>query len=113
MPTSGEPKVSRRSFLRVAGAIGIAAGCAPIEGAGKLVPSLDAPENVLPAVPSFYRTLCRECGAGCGVTATVRDGRVTKLEGNPDDPTSGGALCARGQAGVQALYSPDRLRGPM
>ena len=40
-------------------------------------------------------------------------GRVIKLEGNPADPISQGAICARGQAGLQGLYNPDRLRAPM
>ena len=35
-----------------------------------------------------------------------------KLEGNPEDPISRGALCARGQAELQHLYAPDRLPGP-
>jgi anaerobic selenocysteine-containing dehydrogenase len=38
---------------------------------------------------------------------------IKKIEGNPLDPVSGGHLCARGQAQVQSLYHPDRLRGPM
>ena len=38
---------------------------------------------------------------------------IKKMEGNPLDPITGGRLCARGQASVQALYHPDRLRGPM
>src|SRR6185295_18046512 len=38
---------------------------------------------------------------------------VKKIEGNPLDSVSGGRLCARGQASVQSLYHPDRLRGPM
>ena len=57
--------------------------------------------------------MCRACAAGCGVTARTREGRVVKLEGNPDDPIGGGALCARGQAELQTLYSPTRLRGPL
>ena len=38
---------------------------------------------------------------------------VKKIEGNPLDAVSGGRLCARGQAAVQSLYHPDRVRGPM
>jgi anaerobic selenocysteine-containing dehydrogenase len=38
---------------------------------------------------------------------------IKKVEGNPLDPVSGGRLCARGQAAVQGLYHPDRLRGPL
>jgi anaerobic selenocysteine-containing dehydrogenase len=43
----------------------------------------------------------------------TREGRAVKLEGNPDHPVNAGALCARGQAGLQGLYNPDRLKHPM
>jgi molybdopterin-containing oxidoreductase family iron-sulfur binding subunit len=43
----------------------------------------------------------------------VREGRVHKVEGNPEHPVNGGGLCARGQSAVQGLYSPDRLRTPL
>ena len=67
---------------------------------------------MVPGKALFYRSVCRECPAGCGVTARSREGRIVKLEGDPDDPVSGGALCARGQAAVQRLYAPD-ASGPM
>src|SRR5439155_15798285 len=38
---------------------------------------------------------------------------IKKVEGNPLDSVSGGHLCVRGQAVVQSLYHPDRLRGSM
>ncbi|HEY6908507.1 MAG TPA: 4Fe-4S dicluster domain-containing protein [Myxococcales bacterium] len=105
--------IGRRFFLRILGATGVAAGCSPAHAPEKLIPLLVPPENLVPGKPLFYRTACRECAAGCGVTARSREGRVVKLEGNPDEPISQGALCARGQAALQALYAPDRFRGPM
>jgi molybdopterin-containing oxidoreductase family iron-sulfur binding subunit len=42
----------------------------------------------------------------------TREGRAVKLEGNPEHPVNKGTLCARGQAGVQGLYHPSRLRSP-
>src|SRR5437899_1957879 len=48
-----------------------------------------------------------------GEQVRQRIAAVKKIEGNPLDPVSGGRLCARGQAAVQSLYHPDRLRGPM
>jgi molybdopterin-containing oxidoreductase family iron-sulfur binding subunit len=107
--------LSRRSFLSIVGAAGAAgvAGCSARPAVQKLVPYLVPPEDVIPGTPLFYRTACRECPAGCGVTARTREGRVVKLEGNPDDPVGRGALCARGQAALQALYHPDRFRGPL
>lgn len=48
-----------------------------------------------------------------GEQVRQRVAAVKKIEGNPLDAVSGGRLCARGQAVVQALYHPDRLRGAM
>src|SRR5271168_3237826 len=107
------PEVSRRSFLKLAAATGAAAaipGCKP--AARHLIPYVIPDENVIPGVPSFYATTCNECSAGCGVVARVLEGRVIKLAGNPVDPISQGAICARGQAALQGLYNPDRLSKP-
>ena len=106
------PELSRRSFLKAVAVTGAAAtGCGEAPGR-QLMPYVIPDENVIPGVPAFYAGACRECTAGCGVVARVREGRVIKLEGNPQDPVSGGALCARGQAALQGLYNPDRLPGP-
>ena len=71
------------------------------------------PENIVPGVASHFATVCRECPAGCGVLAKNRDGRVIKLEGNPDHPVNAGALCILGHSALQGLYHPDRFRGAM
>ena len=102
----------RRTFLKMAGVAGIAAGCSPKAATQKLIPYLNPPQDIIPGTPLYYRTVCRECPASCGVTARTREGRAVKLEGNPEDPIGGGALCARGQAALQALYHPERFRGP-
>ncbi|MGH8011573.1 MAG: molybdopterin-dependent oxidoreductase, partial [Candidatus Binataceae bacterium] len=105
--------LSRRSFLKLAATASAAAaipGCEP--AARKLIPYVVPDEYVTPGIPSFYATTCTECGAGCGIIAKIREGRVIKLEGNPNDPISAGATCARGQAALQGLYSPDRISKP-
>jgi anaerobic selenocysteine-containing dehydrogenase len=61
----------------------------------------------------YVKTACRACIANCGVIAHVREGRVVKLEGNPEDPMSKGRMCAKGLAGIQALYNPNRIKYPM
>ncbi len=59
------------------------------------------------------RTVCRSCHGGCGVIATVRDGKVIKVEGDPDSPISHGTLCSKGLAITQVAYHPDRILYPM
>ena len=105
--------LNRRAFLKLAGAAGVAAGCSPRAATQKVIPYVVPPEDIVPGTPLYYRTTCRECPAGCGVTARTREGRAVKLEGNPEDPVGRGALCARGQAALQALYHPDRFIGPV
>jgi len=58
-------------------------------------------------------TLCEMCVNKCAAVARVEDGVVTKLNPNPLFPKSRNMLCARGNAGIQALYDPDRLKYPM
>src|SRR6201995_3959642 len=106
--------VKRRDFLKVLGVSGVAvAATACQEDSGKLIPYLVSPDETVPGVSTYYATTCRECSAACGLIAETRDGRVIKLEGNPDHPLNHGALCARGQSAVQGLYNPDRFRTPM
>ncbi len=59
------------------------------------------------------RTACRSCHGGCGVIAHVKDGKVIKVEGDPDSPISHGTLCSKGLAITQLAYHPDRILYPM
>jgi anaerobic selenocysteine-containing dehydrogenase/Fe-S-cluster-containing dehydrogenase component len=109
----GAGGVKRRQFLKVLGASTAAGAAACSEPTGKLIPYLVSPDHTVPGVSTYYATTCRECAAACGLIAETRDGRVIKLEGNPEHPLNRGALCARGQSAVQGLYNPDRFRTPM
>jgi molybdopterin-containing oxidoreductase family iron-sulfur binding subunit len=105
--------MNRRDFFKIVattGATAAAAGCQ--QATEQILPLVVPNENLVPGVPAWFATVCRECPAGCGVLARNRDGRVVKLEGNPDHPVNQGALCARGQAALQGLYHPDRFAGP-
>lgn len=61
----------------------------------------------------IVKTCCRGCIGNCGVLAHVKNGRVIKLEGDPDHPMSRGAMCAKGLSSIQALYHPNRNKYPM
>jgi thiosulfate reductase/polysulfide reductase chain A len=53
------------------------------------------------------------CVWRCGVLAKVVNGKVVKLDGNPEQPHSNGKLCPRGQAGLATTYDPDRVLTPL
>ena len=59
------------------------------------------------------KTVCRSCHGGCGVIAHVQDGKVIKVEGDPDSPISHGSMCAKGLAITQLAYHPHRVLHPM
>ena len=114
--------MDRRAFFKIvatSGAAVAAAGCGQDANEligrlpEKLIPYVVPPEGIVPGVAAYFSTVCRECPAGCGLVAKNRDGRIIKLEGNPDHPVNAGALCIRGQAALQGLYHPDRYRGPL
>ena len=60
------------------------------------------------------RTACRGCHGVCQVLVHLDEaGRVTRVTGDPDSPTSRGYLCPKGAAGPEFLYHPDRLTHPL
>ena len=121
--------MERRNFFKL---VGMTSGAALTGACGKpgqeLIPLLVPEKQIVPGVEEWHPSVCRECSAGCGTIVRVMEAEreieiegekvrqpvaaIKKIEGNPLDPVSGGRLCARGQAGLQSLYHPDRLRGP-
>jgi thiosulfate reductase/polysulfide reductase chain A len=104
--------LSRRDFLKFAGA---ATGALAI---GQFVPPLVAQAareagNLDASDSGYITTMCEMCVWRCGVLAKVKDGRVVKLEGNPEHPHSRGNLCPRGQSGLMNTYDPDRVLTPL
>jgi len=80
----------------------------------KLIPFLVPPEDgSIAGLADYYASTCRQCPAGCGILVRISEGRAKKIEGNPMHPVNRGRLCARGQAALQQLYHPDRIRQPM
>src|SRR6516162_4839258 len=122
--------MDRRGFFRILSATSagaLAGGCG--RKTEELIPLLVPEHEIVSGEEQWHPAACTECSAGCGTLVRVmeavrtveRNGEpvreriaaIKKIEGNPLDPVSGGRLCARGQAAVQSLYHPDRLRGPM
>lgn len=57
--------------------------------------------------------MCLNCSTVCGMIASVEDGKILKLDGNPSDPNARGKLCAKGQAAINMVEDPHRILYPM
>jgi thiosulfate reductase/polysulfide reductase chain A len=112
-------ELSRRKFLQGTVALSVAGGSAV--STTNLLASSGTPEKELSITTKtgaakevkLVPTLCEMCVNKCAAIARVEDGIVTKLDPNPMFPKSKNMLCPRGNAGIQALYDPDRLKYPM
>ena len=106
--------LTRRQFIKIgAGSAGVvAAGTALASDLYGFAPP-QAPPNPGTDGDRVVPTFCEICFWKCGVLAHVKDGRVTKITGNPDHPLSRGRLCPRGTGGMGLLYDPDRLKKPL
>ena len=99
--------ITRRKFIQIgAAAAGGAAASAPgsprTGGASTGDPVHDPGTDGDRVVPTF----CELCFWKCGVLAHVKDGRVTKIAGNPEHPLSRGKLCPRGTGGTGPALRP-------
>lgn len=110
-------KLSRRDFLKIAGAGAAASavltGCGPASRYIVRRPYTQMPEYNQTGLNTYYASACRECAAGCGIIVRTKEGRAITIEGNPQHPVNHGRLCARGITAQQGLYNPDRIHNPI
>jgi len=107
---------SRRQFIK--GTVATAAlGVSASTGMGLLAPEASLGVNSPAQTPAkgvkYVTTICEQCVWRCGVMAKVENGVVKRLEGNPNHPNNLGRLCPRGNAGIETMYSPDRIKFPL
>ena len=112
-------KLSRRCFLSFA--IGGAAGTALTPLPWKLTDDLSIWSQNWPWTPvppdgaaAFVNSTCDLCPAHCGITVRKVDDRAVKIEGQEDNSYKhGGGICLLGLSGLQLLYGPTRVQGPL
>jgi thiosulfate reductase/polysulfide reductase chain A len=66
-------------------------------------------KKFLKGIPS----ICQLCPARCGIIGFLEGNQLVKIGGNPKHPNNLGKLCARGLAGVNMEYDPDRITFPL
>jgi len=102
--------VGRRGFMKLMGASMALAGVSACtrQPEEAIVPYVRQPEELVPGKPLFYATAMPFAGSGVGLLVESHEGRPTKIEGNPDHPSSLGATDLFAQASILGLYDPDR-----
>ena len=111
-PSEWDDAVDRRDFLKLMAASLAFAG---LSGCGRtpeqyVVPYVKQPEGMVLGKPQFYATVMPFGADAIGLLVESHEGRPTKIEGNPDHPSSLGATNVFAQASVLNLYDPDRAQ---
>jgi len=121
--------LSRRQFLRIiTGALGSGLLARTTIGRVKNVSAEDkltvGPYDKGQWIPSC----CHMCGGTTGIMCQVVEGRVVRIKPNDHNPVGftnisddffenaqreGAVICPKGNAGIMALYDPDRVKQPL
>jgi len=101
-------KVTRRGFLKATGATvgALSLSHELLDFKRWAHASTEAPVTRVP-------TFCNGCGNRCGIFASVKNGRLWKIEGNPEANGNLGVVCPKGHGYLHELYNPHRIRGPL
>ena len=104
-----EKGVDRRNFMKLMSASVAMAGLAACrQPADAIIPYVNQPENLIPGRPLYFASAMPLGGVATGVLVESHMHRPTKIDGNPQHPSSLGASDAFMQAAVLGLYDPDR-----
>jgi len=108
---------NRREALKLAGAslaLGALTGCDIIRRPQEeILPFVKMPEHVIPGIRLRYATAMQRSEGAVGLVVEAHEGRPTKIEGNPNHPSSLGGTDTWAQAEVLKLYDPQRARSPL
>ncbi|MFQ5824791.1 MAG: molybdopterin-dependent oxidoreductase [bacterium] len=108
-------EISRREFLKYLG----------VASAGVTLSSLgcdtiwSVPDKIYeevggaPRIETWKTSVCSLCHGGCGIKVRLIDGIPVRILGNPIHPLNRGGICPMAEAGIEALFNPDRIKHPM
>jgi anaerobic selenocysteine-containing dehydrogenase len=104
---------NRREFLKIVGAATAGAALANVDSVWAVPDELVEQALRGPGIETFKKTVCQLCPAGCGINVRLIDGIPVHIDGSKIHPVNRGGICPHGAAGLDFLYNPDRIRGPM
>ncbi len=107
--------ISRREFLKY---LGITTAGVSLAGLG-CDSMWSVPDEVFekiggaPRIETWKTSVCSLCSGGCGIKVRLIDGIPVRISGNPLHAVNRGGICPMAEAGIEALYNPDRMRQPL
>jgi thiosulfate reductase/polysulfide reductase chain A len=106
--------ISRRDFIKWGlGGMAVLTTGLPTEGESAPMEKGKSVSRTTGRMRKSIPSVCMMCPASCGILGYLEYGKVINLGGNPLDPNSRGRLCAKGIAGLNHLYNPDRIPTPL
>lgn len=107
--------VTRRTLLKGAGALGAAAALGSSLTYKPVKAFANAPNAAAQGETGEVYGHCRMCMlcGSCSFVATMKDGVVVNIEGDPDRANNAGTLCPRGKSAIMNVYNPHRIKAPM
>jgi formate dehydrogenase major subunit len=103
------PSLKRRDVLKtcIGGSVGLAMG-----GLIDVSSVSSAAQEMKLAKVSEFTTSCNFCSCGCGMIASVRNGKLVAMEGDYNHVVNRGSLCVKGISMFATHASPNRLAVP-
>lgn len=105
--------VSRRTFVRGAGALGLAVGAAGMCSAEDWLRPAQALADEAPAETTAYTYHNEHCLCNCMLECTVRDGRLVMVQPRTNEDKRFQNICLKGIAEIQNIYGEARIQTPM
>lgn len=109
--------LSRRSFLKMTGALagsaGLAGGLTTLTACGNRPKETKSDANQ-PAETMHFAGSCRgNCNQGCFLDLHVRDGKLVRVTNGEFLDPQYNRICFKGMSLPERVYSPDRIKYPM
>ena len=105
--------MKRREFLKWAASIGAGLAVSQVPWVKRWIQPRPIEPRLTDYVESIKVSACALCPQGCSIRLRLLNGFPVTVQGNPEDPRTGGGLCPKGLAMLQQFYHPDRLKKPL
>jgi anaerobic selenocysteine-containing dehydrogenase len=111
--------LDRRNFMKLSAASGAVLAAGAVDSQPALAGTVTFAQGGRDFSPVTGKerkaipTACWQCVTRDSMIGFVEDGRLVKLEGHPDSIRTRGVICAKGQAGINQVYFPDRILYPL